>query len=550
MATANPVSLLKQTKLYNDINSRITNIKLEYMLHFLPDLHIVFNYGNDYYKQNIKEDVDSTAAWTYSMAKGLYQRTNYTSENKIYDVNLIYSHKIKPLKSSIDFIAGYTYQNTKINYNNYERNTAYPLLVFDSSYASLENKYDAIFGRLIYNLKNKYSLSLSLRNDGFSKLFDGHNGSIFLPVNNLLFNDPNRNVFTPAAAIAWEISKEPFMKNIPFVSDLKLKTEYGKTGAWQQKDSKNLMHEEISTFSIGMDFGFFKNKITGSANYYNQVNDKLFAIITLFGGENYTANFGKIKNTGFELVLNTKIISSKNWKWNVSCNGAYNKNEVKTDNEYDYYGNETGTIVGYYGNKIMIYSSGDPLNTFFVLQQRYIDGKPMEGMYVDRSGEGGNIAGNIDNYYKYKSSNPKIIIGFASDVTYKNWNFSFSARANIGNYVYNNISSNSAYGIIYESNYLQNIDKSVTESGFLYPQFFSDYYVENASFLRMDYIRLNYHFDKIWNHKVALDVFTTVQNAFVITKYKGLDPEVSDGIDYYSCPRARIFSLGCSLHLL
>jgi len=434
-------------------------------------------------------------------------------------------------------MAGYTYQNTENKESDYIRNTTQPEILQDSTSYSYENKYKSQYGRFIYNFKDKYILNLSLRRDGASQ-----------------YAKDNRWVFNPAAAFAWNIYREPFMRKIALISDLKFRISYGKTGVGQPSDNKkyNLQHEEISSFNAGLDFGFLKDKITGSLNYYTQTCDRLIVMAMIPNGSNLSnyimLNTGKLENKGWELALNTKIISSKNWRWEVSGNWAYNQNKIKTPTVNGRIGTTYGTIAGGTGNTIMIQSTGYPLNSFFVLQQVYgSDGKPLEGEYVNRSGEGGNVAANIDNYYQDKSSEPDMIIGIASKIGYKKWELSFSARANIGNYVYNNVNSNNAYSMLYNNHYLRNLNKSVNETGFNNPQYFSDYFVENASFLRMDYILLGYHFDKIGNKKLAVDVFTTVQNAFVITKYKGLDPEVSDGIDYYDYPRARIFSIGVNI---
>jgi len=537
MATANPVALLEQTNYNSDVTNRITNVKADYKLHFFPDLHFVFNYGSDYYKSKIKKDVDSLASWTSWIGRGYYQRNNLTTKNNMYDFYLNYSKYFKSIQSEIDFITGYTYQIIENKGSDYIRNTAQPAEVFQNYRYSNKNYYTSKYGRIVYNFKEKYLLNLSLRYDGDSKYTNNY-----------------RWAFNPAAAFAWNIYREQFMRKITFISDLKFRISYGKTGVGQPSDNKkyNLQHEEISSFNAGLDFGFLKDKITGSLNYYTQTCDRLIVMVMIPNGSNLSnfilVNNGKLDNKGWDFVLNTQVISSKNWRWEVSGNWAYNKNKIKTPTVNGCIGMAYGTIAGGTGNSIMIQSPGYPLNSFFVLQQVYgSDGKPLEEEYVNRSGEGGNVAANMDNYYHDKSSGPDMIIGIASKLGYKKWELSFSARANIGNYVYNNVNSNNAYSMLYNNHYLRNLNKSVNETGFNNPQYFSDYFVENASFLRMDYIRLGYRFDKIGNKKLAVDVFATVQNAFVITKYKGLDPEVNDGIDYYDYPRARIFSIGINI---
>lgn len=534
MSISNPVALLQQTKYYSDITSKTTNIKLDYKFHFLPNLHIVFNYGKDYYKQKISKDVDSTAAWTYAYggSGGEYLRNKETVENELYDIYLNYSKEIKPLRSFIDFVAGCTYQELKTEQINYGRNTMFPQFVFDSSYYWIKSHNKTLFGRLIYTLNTKYTLNLSLRRDGSSQ-----------------FAEDNRWAFNPAASFAWNIHEEPFMQKLSLISYLKFRIGYGKTGVGQSSDGNNfdLTHEEISSLNAGFDFGFLKDKITGSLNYYTQTCDKLLVMSLVPNEANYTkyvlSNIGKMENKGIELLLNMQVISTKNWKWNVGFNCAYNKSKVKEPSKINgYVGIYTGTSNYWENSYVVVQKAGSPVNSFIVLKQIYgSDGKPIEGEYINIDEQ------SLYDYYVYKSAEPDITMGFSSDLQYKNWALSFSGRIYLGNYLYNEVDAMSVYHQLYGPNYLRNIAKSVNDSKFNSLQINSDYYVENASFLRMDYIRLNYCFDKIWKDKLTMNVYATVQNAFVITKYKGLDPEVSDGIDYYCYPRARIFSIGLNI---
>jgi len=536
MATVNPVALLQQTNYYTDITSRITNIKLDYKLHFFPDLRIVFNYGSDYYKSKTKKDVDTLASWTWWNGGGLHQQDNLTTKNKTYDIYFNYAKYFETIRSGIDFIAGYTSQEINTKVTNFSRNAIIitsEFVVEDSRYL-YKNSCTSYYGRLNYTFNDKYLLTVSLRRDGSSR-----------------YNKDNRFVLNPAVALAWNLYREPFMQKISFISDLKLRIGYGETGIGQSSEGNSIIsrHEEISAYNAGCNFGFFKDRITGSLSYYTQTTHNMPVSVRVPNGY-ILQNYGKLENEGWELALNSQIISAKNWKWNVNFNWARTMNTVKTPSVDGYAGTRYGMINGGTGNSIMIINSGYPVNSFFVLQQVYgSDGKPVEGFYVDRSGEGGNIDANIHNYYHYKSSEPDIIMGISSSLGYKKWELSFSGRLSLGNYVYNNVNSNSAYYQLFNNSYLQNLNKSVNDNGFYTPRYFSDYFVENASFFRMDYIRLNYRFDKIGRGKVMLNVYATVQNAFVITKYKGLDPEVNSGIDYYTYPRARIYSLGCNIGL-
>jgi iron complex outermembrane receptor protein len=207
-----------------------------------------------------------------------------------------------------------------------------------------------------------------------------------------------------------------------------------------------------------------------------------------------------------------------------------------------------GGISGGVGNTCQIQSVGYPINSFFVYEQVYDnDGNPIEGLYVDRNGDG---QVTDDDRYQYKDINPKFYFGISSDLTYKNWDLFFSGRANFGNYVYNNVSSeNGVYQRLYrpEGPYLSNVTADVMDINFVAPQYLSDYFIQEASFFKMDVISLSYLFDNIINKKVDLRISATVNNAFTITNYTGIDPEISTGIDNRVYPRPRVYALGVNL---
>ena len=288
---------------------------------------------------------------------------------------------------------------------------------------------------------------------------------------------------------------------------------------------------------------------------YQRKTKDLLNYIPVPAGSNLTnyitTNVGDLENKGFEVSLGAKIISTKDLVWQIDYNLSYNENKItrltKTDDP-TYLGVFVGGIAGGVGNTIQIHSVGYPANSFFVYKQVYDqNGKPIEGLYVDMNHDG---VINTSDLYRYKKPAPDYAMGISSNLRYKNFDFSFSGRINIGNYVYNNVLSNrGTYLDVYNPglNYLSNVLKASKDLQFANAQYFSDYFVENASFFRMDNISLGYQLPGFLQNKLNMHISAVVQNAFVITKYSGLDPEVDGGIDNNFYPRPRTFMLGLNV---
>jgi iron complex outermembrane receptor protein len=295
-----------------------------------------------------------------------------------------------------------------------------------------------------------------------------------------------------------------------------------------------------------------KNRITGAVDIYKRETKDLLNFIPIAAGSNFsnflTTNVGNLENKGFEFTINGQIIQSKDLNWSVGFNAAYNENVItkltKTDDP-NYTGVDVGLIGGGVGNFIQNQRVGYPSNSFYVFQQVYgSNGMPIEGLYVDRTGTGGTVTSNNLNKYHYQKPAPDWTLGINSRIDYKQFDFSFSGRANIGNYVYNNVASGALYSTVYnQSGFYNNVSKEINNAKFTNTQYFSDFYVENASFFKMDNISLGYNFQK----SLKLRLSATVQNAFTITNYNGLDPEVNGGIDNNFYPRPRIYVLGVNL---
>ncbi|MDP2115361.1 MAG: TonB-dependent receptor [Bacteroidota bacterium] len=566
IGVSNPVALLNQTDNKSTVQRSLGNVQFDYKFHFLPELRANMNLGYDYFTTTGYNNASNAAAFTYRNGIGRKNDYEQAGKTELLDFYLNYVKEIGSIKSKIDATAGYSWQHFYKDGSSFVRNGD-GTQVSDSSKFINENYLVSFFGRLNYSIMDRYLFTFTLRDDGSSR-----------------FAEDNRWGLFPAAAFAWKMNEEAFLKNVTAVSDLKLRLGWGITGQqdigndypylpvyrgstataqYQFGDTfyntlrpnpydRNIKWEETTTYNIGLDFGFMNNRISGSIDAYQRDTKDLLNFIPIAAGSNFsnflTTNVGNLVNKGVELTLNAQVVSTKDWSWNVGFNAAYNENKItkltKTDDP-NYPGVDVGLIGGGVGNFIQNQRVGYPANSFFVFQQVYgSNGMPIEGLYVDRTGNGGTVTSNNLNKYHYKKPAPDVTLGINSRVAYKQFDFSFSGRANIGNYVYNNVASGALYSTVYnQSGFFNNIPRQSENAKFTNTQYFSDFYIENASFFKMDNMSAGYNFENFLKARLSL----TVQNAFTITKYKGLDPEVDGGIDNNFYPRPRVFVLGVNL---
>ena len=566
IATKNPVSMLKQKKETANSKNIIANAQFDYKFHFLPELHANLNLGMDVATgtQDVFYPKESPIGYIENGKTGYETIDKY---NHLLDFYLQYAKDLNDAHH-IDLMGGYSWQhfhrNTENAYNNLDSSnpTSY---IFKT-----ENYLVSFFGRLNYSFMNKYLVTATLRNDGTSR-----------------FSKDNRWGLFPSVALGWKIKEESFLKDVDAVSDLKLRLGYGITGqqdlsqgdypymatyyagqdgAYYQLGDQfvkisrpdgynpNLKWEETTTWNAGLDFGFANNRITAALDYYYRKTKDLINVIDVPSGTNFknriVSNIGSLKNQGVEFAINAKAISTPDLVWDLGFNVALNDNKITKLTAQDNASTIvlTGDIDGGTGNKVQAQGVGHSANSFYVFEQVYDKaGKPIEGLFVDRNKDG--VINDGDRYFCEKPS-ADVIMGFTSKLVYKSWDFSFSLRSNLGNYVYNNIASSKAAiseGSINNKGYLSNRPLSAFKSDFQNVSLLSDYYVTNASFLRCDNITLGHTFKNLFG-KVSGRVYGTVQNAFVITKYAGLDPEVKDGLDKNIYPRPLVGILGISLN--
>ncbi|RYD95784.1 MAG: SusC/RagA family TonB-linked outer membrane protein [Sphingobacteriales bacterium] len=566
LAPANPVAQLDLTDNKSTSRRSIGNVQFDYKMHFLPDLHANVNLGYDYAKTFGHNNARDSTQWVYIPVVAGGRLSNYeeTRKNQLVDLYLNYVKDLKSIDSRIDATAGYSwshfYREGYGTSSDVGMTAPQPPNDYITEYYLL-----SFFGRLNYTYSDKYLLTFTVRNDATSRFAKDKRWGLF-----------------PAGAFTWKISQEDFLKNNNTLSDLKLRVGYGITGQQDLNNGNNYPYlakftvsdatsryqlgntfyntlrpdgydanikwETTTTTNIGLDYGFLNNRLTGSVDVYFRKTKDLLSIVNAAAGTNFAAtvltNVGNMENRGIEFSLNAAVISKKDFSWNLGYNISYNKNKITrlSLNENDNTIIQVGGISGTF-NTIQAQKVGSPLNSFFVYQQIYdTNGKPVEDAYVDRNDD--NVI-NSNDLYIYQKPDPTVQMGINSRVSYKRWDFSFSGRLSLGNYNYNNVASGSTYRGLYSSlGYIANQTKAAEETQFTtaLQTNMSDYYIQNASFFRMDNINLGYNFPDIKKLKLRLNA--GVQNVFVITKYKGLDPEIAGGLDNNFFPRARIFQLG------
>ena len=571
LATANPVARLNETDNKSTDRRSIGNIQLDYKIPGIDGLTANANLGYDYALAFGHDNVLDSTQWVYLPVASGGQKVYYNTinRNQLAEFYLNYKKDLKSINSVIDATGGYSWSHFYTEGNtissDYLETTFNPPSPYKTEYYLA-----SFFGRVNYTYDSKYELTFTLRDDGTSK-----------------FSPANRWGLFPAAAFAWKIMDEDFMKGNNVFSDLKLRLGYGTTGqqdltnndnypyqsVFTQSDAAsryqfgntyyytlrpspydaNIKWESTTTANIGLDFGFFNNRLTGSVDAYRKKTSNLLnvvgtAALTNFGST-VLENIGNMQNIGGELNLNAVIVQQKDWHWQLGYNISFNKNKITNligSSSPDYIqANLSSGISGTTSGTIQADKVGLPINSYYVFQQIYDkDGKPIQDGYVDRNGDG--QINSADQYFDH-SPDPIVTMGINSDVGYKRWDFSFSGRVSLGNYDYNNVAANSSYGGFYSSlGYLQNQTTAASLTQFTRPlmENQSDFYIQNASFFKMDNMAIGYTFPAYLKDKLKLRVSASCQNVFTITPYKGLDPEIAGGLDNNFFPRARIYQLG------
>lgn len=569
LGTSNPVQQLMEIDNRSIANRVVANVQVDYALPFLEGLHANLNVATDMSKSNGHNNRPTTSP--ASLTGRFWGRlSDYSADysNNLIDFYLNYNKDLGA-EHNIDITAGYSWQHFLREGQSYTRgyyDIDHPVQLPDSSDYINENYLVSFFGRANYSFKGRYLATATLRADGSSRFAPGNQWGLF-----------------PSVAVAWKINREPFMENVDIFTDLKLRASWGVTG--QQDIGNNypaqalfiqsstgyyypiggewlptlrpdpydlfIKWEETSTQNIALDFGFFKNRLTGTVEAYHRVTNDLLNNVNVASGSNFsntlTTNIGSMEIDGVELNLEIIPISTKDMNLTFGLNATYNTIEVTrlllTDDP-SYLGILSGSSFSGYNR---ITAVGSSRNAFFLNKQVYDENDmPIEGIYVDLSGEGGDVAGDDNDKYIVQKPDPDFMFGFSTRFSYKGFELSASARAFVGNYVLNMVQAGASFNQMYQIGYWKNFTSALADYQFVERQFTSDYFLENASFLKVDNISAGYTFSNIAD-KMSARVSLTVQNALTVTKYSGLDPEVSGGIDNNFYPRPRTFMLGVSL---
>jgi TonB-linked SusC/RagA family outer membrane protein len=601
----NPVAILNLAEEKATTYRAIGNVQSEYSLPWIDGLRANLTLGFDVTEAERRNFTPSVLHRQIVQGLGGQQtRYNPTQVNTVLETYLNYTTP-RPLgPGTLDLVGGYSYTKTHVDSSYYEATgldtdalgndglsaaTSVKNILFEQ-----RSKLISFFGRVNYNINDRYIVAASVRHDGSSRFGASEDYGTF-----------------PSVSVAWRLSQEPFLRGVKGLSDLKLRGSWARTGnqsfgnylaysAYQLGDGQtqyqfgdtifttsrpsavdpNIKWEQTRAFNVGLDFGFANQRITGAIDWYDKLTSDLLFTVPVAAFSNLsnfvTTNIGSMRNRGIEASLSARVLQGgeRGLSWQADFTAARNTNNLRSITPFGGSALKilVGGVSGGVGTNIQVFAPGVPVNSFYVYQHILENGKPVyrdvngdringspngvineQDLYADQNGDG---IINQDDLRPFHDPAPKWILGHSSYLALGNFDLGFTLRAYLGNYIYNNVAS--AMGNFREltqgSPY--NLHSSVLETQFATQQLQSDYYVERASFLRMDNLTLGYSFNL---RGQSARVFGTVQNLFTITGYSGVDPSANiaptattssvNGIDNNIYPRSRTFSGGLSLRL-
>ena len=567
----NPRGLVDLYDSKSKVSRFIGSMDVDYKVHFLPDLKLHATIGADYAKGDGTIYVPGYAAQSFKKDESLsgsdYKYGPQKNENRLLTLYANYAKYFENIKSNVDLTAGYDYQYWKSSTPLYYTKSAAGTTLSTVKASDYRHVMLSYYGRVNYSFDGKYLLTATVRRDASSR-----------------FSKDTRWGTFPSVALGWTLTEEPWLKDNKVVSNLKLRASYGVTGQQEGIGNYNylpvytssvtgaealingqyittyrpeayvsdLKWETTTSWNFGLDFGFLNGRIGGAIDFYTRKTKDLLASVPTAAGTNFSktilTNVGNVDSKGIEVFLNATPVQTKDWEWNLSYNFTWQNMKVK-NLSLTQGGSQTNVKVGpsIDAYQFQVLSEGYEPYMFYVYHQLYDSetGKPIEGAYADLNGDG-EI--NDADLYRYHSPAPKYIMGLSTSLRYKQLTLGMSFRANIDNYVYNGMgmSTGAWETVSYNNSQLNNLNASFLKTGFKTRQYLSDYYVENASFLKLDNLSLSYNVGKI-NKWASLTVSAMVQNVFTITGYSGTDPEVPNGMDNSFYPRPRTYSVSLGL---
>lgn len=567
----NPRGLVDLYDSKSKVSRFIGSMDVDYKVHFLPDLKLHATIGADYAKGDGTIYVPGYAAQSFNKDESLsgsdYKYGPQKNENRLLTLYANYAKYFENIKSNVNLTAGYDYQFWKSTTPLYYTKSAAGTTLSTVKASDYRHVMLSYYGRVNYSFDGKYLLTATVRRDASSR-----------------FSKDTRWGTFPSVALGWTLTEEPWLKDNKVISNLKLRASYGVTGQQEGIGNYNylpvytssvtgaealingqyittyrpeayvsdLKWETTTSWNFGLDFGFLNGRIGGAIDFYTRKTKDLLASVPTAAGTNFSktilTNVGNVDSKGIEVSLNATPIQTKDWEWNLSYNFTWQNMKVK-NLSLTQGGSQTNVKVGpsIDAYQFQVLSEGYEPYMFYVYHQLYDSetGKPIEGAYADLNGDGEINDGDL---YRYHSPAPKYIMGLSTSLRYKQLTLGMSFRANIDNYVYNGMgmSTGAWETVSYNNSQLNNLNASFLKTGFKTRQYLSDYYVENASFLKLDNLSLSYNVGKI-NKWASLTVSAMVQNVFTITGYSGTDPEVPNGMDNSFYPRPRTYSVSLGL---
>lgn len=565
--TDNPLAQLELDDRLSKLTRSLGSAQIGYKIHGFEDLKVNLNLGYDYYHKCYDRSVPDLAGMMYTgnQKDGRGLKENKVTDRRDYTLEFFLNYGHNWGKHDLNAMAGYSWQHSwnksnGINQDHKGNDFSTP------THSESEHYLLSWYGRLNYSFDNRFLLTATFRADASSR-----------------FAKENRWGYFPSVAIAWRVINEAFMAEQDIISDLKLRASYGQTGQqnidndypwmttytvsypesmyqfgdeWYQTYRPNgydrdIKWETTTTWNYGIDYGFLNNRIFGSIDYYRRHTKDLLNNITVPSGVNYSpvifTNIGSMNNEGIEIAANFVPVSTRDWEWTIGVNYTWQKSKITKLNVVDSKESfvETGNLNSRkYSQVFMV---GETPYTYYLAKQAYDEnGKPLEGKYIQPDGSIGTTETRFVNKH---GALPSSLLGFNTQVHYKNWELNVAAHGMFGNYVYNYVKANQHLSSAYsDQGYFNNLMRSTVETGFDTEQFASDLWLEDGSFFRIDNITLGYTFPRLWNSTSRLRLTAAVNNVCTFTHYSGLDPEIYSGIDKNIYPRPRTFSVGVNLN--
>ena len=563
------------SRLYDDISNASTSrligrVAMDYKVHGFEALRFNVSAGLDVTETNSYNGERPCSFQAYgdtaNLGVGIHSKGYDLSRSTLLEMYANYNESWGI--HGLSLLAGYSWQNNywadrDVSYYNVTNEIKLdPGETAQSRYLWYrnENYLISFYGRINYSIDSRYVFTFTARGDGSSKFAKG-----------------NKWGFFPSGAFAWNIAHEPFMKDVKVVSALKLRASVGQTGQqdgigdyvhfarYNRSNNPDYMYnmgtafynlltpqaydpsirwETTTTYNVGVDFGFFGERLTGSVDaYLSDTKDLLNSVQVPMGanfGNKLMTNIGSIRNKGLEMSVSGIPVQTNDLSVQVGLNGTFQSTEFTQLNATDdpgYY-IETGNISRGTGGYLCRQMVGYAPYTYYAYRQKYdADGNPIQNELGER-------------YMTGKSASPKFYYGLNAKVSYRNWDFGINGHGSAGTWVFNDFkSANSTAYIDLNSGNLPNQATLVKQTGFTAPnssqQWYSDYFIENASFFRLDDFNAGYTFRAIGRWETDIRLALSVQNVFILTGYSGMDPEVmsENGIDNTIWPRPRTYSL-------